>query len=155
MNELRRILLDEGDAPLELSPELRFLGARQAALAELLLDHFELYQHLMQRYREEGSSPDVQAIALRAAGDMATVLQSMRSRQDLVNALVQHPDHASVPLWLIDQLFYSFALLTEPCDASEEQALLVPDELFFSSRNIKAWLQGLGLDPPYVRTSAP
>lgn len=151
MNELRRALLDEGDASSELSPELRFLASREASLAGLMLDHLELYSHLMLRYRREGTSADLQAIALDAAGNLGTVMQSMRARQELVNVLAHVPGRPGVPLPLIDQLFHCFVMLSEPCTEDEELALLSPQEAqetFLDPERVRSWLLVFGIVPP-------
>jgi hypothetical protein len=154
VNELRRELLDESGTSAELSPELRFLAAREGALAGLVLDHVELYQQLITRYRTEGSSPDLQAIALAAAGNLGTVLQSMRSRQDLVNVLAHTPERNGVPLWLIDQLFHCFVMLTEPCTEDEELTLLSSagaHQTFFDSERMRDWLLSFGVVAPTAK----
>jgi hypothetical protein len=151
MNELRRSLLDESDAPPELSPDLRFLAAREGALGGLVLDHLERYRLLMERRQEEGTTPELQANARDAAGNLGTILQSMRSRQDLVDVLGHVPKRPGVPLWLIDQLFFCFVLLSEPCTEEEAESLIPGEEiepLFFASERMRDWLATLGAVPP-------
>lgn len=145
MNELRRELLDDSDAPAELSPELRFLASRQAALAGLLLDHAQHYKVLFDAANTGGLTDEIRTAALDAAGNLATVLQSLRSREDLQVALAQAPRYTPAPLLAVDQLFYSFALLTGP-GGPDLDAALPPegiDELFASQR-VRDWLHGLG-----------
>jgi hypothetical protein len=148
MNELRREMLDSSDAPPELSPELGFLASRQAALAALLLDHAERYKALYAAARTDGSTEEIQAAALDGAGNLGTVLQSLRSREDLQAALAHAPGHTPTPLLAVDQLFFSFTLLAAASgDRTEELDAALPpegvDELFRSQR-VRDWLHGLG-----------
>jgi hypothetical protein len=145
MNELRRELLDTSDAPPELGPDLQFLASRQAALAALLLDHSERYKALHQRISTTGPTPETKQQALQAANNLATLLQSLRSREDLQAALASAPGHTPTPLLAVDQLFFSFTLLTATGEP-ELGAALSPDgvdELFRSER-VREWLHGLG-----------
>jgi hypothetical protein len=148
MNELRREMLDSSDAPPELSPELKFLASRQAALAALLLDHAERYKLLYAAARENGTTEEIQTAALDAAGNLGTLLQSLRSREDLQAALVQAPGHTPTPLIAVDQIFFSFTLLAGVGgDGIEDLDAALPpegvDELFRSQR-VRDWLHGLG-----------
>jgi hypothetical protein len=148
MNELRREMLDSRDAPPELSPDLRFLASRQASLAALMLDHAEHYKVLHRAVREHGPTEETQAAALDAAGNLGTLLQSLRSREDLQVALAHAPGHTPTPLLAIDQLFFSFTLLAAVgTDRREELDAALPpggvDELFRSQR-VRDWLHGLG-----------
>ena len=111
MNELRRELLDSSDAPAELSPDLRFLASRQASLAALVLDHAQRYKILYRATRENPNLEGIQAEALDAAGNLATLLQSLRGREDLQVALARAPGYTPTPLLAVDQLFFSFTLL--------------------------------------------
>ena len=151
MNELRRSLLSEEGVSDELPPDVRFLSAREGNLIPIFVDHVELYQHLITRYHREGTSPDLQAIALDAAGDLATILQSMRARQDLVNVIGQAPDRRPLPLLLVDQLFYCFTLLSQPCTEEDEEALLSPQGMHdttFGIDEVRDWLARYGIDAP-------
>ncbi len=125
MTELRRALFDESDAPEDLPPDLRRLATLQAAAAALLIDHAELYKLLLERIEREGSSPELRAIALDAAGNLGSVQQALRSREDLILALAHAPGFAAYPELVVDQLFYSFTLLAAPGgDANEPPAQL-------------------------------
>jgi hypothetical protein len=152
MNELRREMLDSSDAPPELSPELKFLASRQASLGALLLDHAEHYTVLYTAVRQHGSSEEIQTAALDAAGNLGTVLQSLRSREDLQQALAHAPGYTPTPLIAIDQLFFSFTLLAGTGagtggDAPDNLDAALPpegvDELF-RSQHVRDWLHGLG-----------
>jgi hypothetical protein len=148
MSDLRRDMLDTSDAPAELSPDLKFLASRQAALAALVLDHAEHYKVLYRAAQATGGSEEIQTAALDAAGNLGTVLQSLRSREDLQVALAQAPGYTPTPLLAVDQLFFSFTLLAGAGPDSLEQldAALGPegvDELFRSER-VRDWLHGIG-----------
>ena len=148
MNELRREMLDSSDAPAELSPDLRFLASRQASLAALMLDHAEHYKVLYTAARESGITEEIHTAALEAAGNLGTVLQSLRSREDLQIALAHAPGYTPTPMLAVDQLFFSFTLLAGVGRDSLDQldAALGPegvDELFRSQR-VRDWLHGLG-----------
>jgi hypothetical protein len=147
MNELRRELLDSSDAPAELSPDLRFLASRQASLAALVLDHAQRYKTLYKATRENHNLEEVQAAALDAAGNLATLLQSLRGREDLQVALARAPGYTPTPLLAVDQLFFSFTLLAGlGADGVEVlDAALSPqgvDELLGSQR-VRDWLDEL------------
>jgi hypothetical protein len=148
MNELRRSLLDDSATPPELPPELRFLAARQASMGALLIDHAELYKLLLARFREDGPADELQAIALDAAGNLATVLQSMRAHEDWLLALKHSPLTESFPSILIDQLVYSFALLAAPSDEEWLASCLEPEDLdaLIATDRMQAWLKGVGAD---------
>ena len=148
MNELRREMLDTSNAPAELSPDLKFLASRQASLAALMLDHAEHYKVLYRAAREHGATDEVRSAALDAAGNLGTLLQSLRSREDLQVALAHAPGYTPTPLLAADQLFFSFALLAGAGRDSLEEldAALAPegvDELFRSQR-VRDWLHGVG-----------
>jgi len=148
VNELRREMLDSSDAPAELSPDLRFLASRQASLAALMLDHAEHYKVLYTAARESGITEEIHTAALEAAGNFGTVLQSLRSREDLQIALAHAPGYTPTPMLAVDQLFFSFTLLAGVGRDSLDQldAALGPegvDELFRSQR-VRDWLHGLG-----------
>lgn len=148
MNELRREMLDSSDAPAELSADLKFLASRQASLAALMLDHAEHYKVLYEAARESGSTEEIRTAALDAAGNLGTLLQSLRSREDLQVALAHAPGHTPTPLLAVDQLFFSFTLLAGVGEdrIDELDAALPPagvDELFRSQR-VRDWLHGLG-----------
>ena len=148
MNELRREMLDSSDAPPELSADLAFLASRQAALAALLLDHAQHYKVLYHAARQSGTTEEIRAAALDAAGNLGTVLQSLRGREDLQVALAHAPGYTPTPMIAIDQLFFSFTLLAAASGdrLDELDAALPPagvDDLFRSQR-VRDWLHGLG-----------
>lgn len=148
MNELRRKMLDSSDAPPELSADLKFLASRQASLAALLLDHAERYKALYNTTCEAGPTAHTKTAALDAAGNLGTVLQSLRSREDLQVALARAPGYTPTPLIAVDQLFFSLTLLAGVSgDRIEElDASLTPDgvDQLFASERVRDWLHGLG-----------
>lgn len=148
MNKLRREMLDTGDAPPELSPDLQFLASRQAALAALMVDHAEHYKALYTAAHASGSTEEIRSAALKAAGNLSTILQSLRSREDLQVALAHAPGYTPTPLLAVDQLFFSFTLLAgSGADSVEELDAALPpegvDDLFRSER-VRDWLRGVG-----------
>jgi hypothetical protein len=154
MNEFRRGLLDDGDAPPELTPNLVFVGSRNPALAALFTHHAELYRHLLDRYRREGWSPDIEAIALDAAGNLATLMQSLRRREDVLVAMELAPNIVPPPMIIIDQLLFSFVLLTEPDEDDNEAGLLSEEALseLLANNAVQSWLADV--ESPSVGGSA-
>jgi hypothetical protein len=146
MNEFRRQLLDDDDAPEGLSPELRFLAGRQGALARLLVDHAELYEHLHARFKEEGPSQQLEDTALDAAGNLATVMQSLRCREDLLAVLEHAPDVPAPPMAGIDQLIFSLLLLAGPATEDELLACLPPRDLdgIMTAEKTRSWVAYIG-----------
>jgi hypothetical protein len=148
VNELRREMLDTSDAPAQLSPDLRFLASRQASLAALMLDHAEHYKVLYRAAQASGGDREIRTAALNAAGNLATILQSLRSREDLQVALAHAPGYTPTPLLAVDQLFFSFTLLAGAGAGSVQEldAALAPegvDDLFRSER-VRDWLHSAG-----------
>jgi hypothetical protein len=155
MSTHRRELLNTSDAPQDLSPDLQFLASRQASLAALILDHAERYTALYAATRENGPTAQTQRQALEAAGDLGTLLQSLRSREDLQVALVQAPGFVPTPLLALDQLFFSFTLLANAnanaSGAGEElDAALTPASVaeILGSERVQEWLRGIGQAAP-------
>jgi hypothetical protein len=154
MNEFRRGLLDDSDAPPELTPNLVFIGSRNPALAALFTHHAELYRHLLARYRREGWSPDIEAIALDAAGNLATLMQSFRRREDILVAMELAPDIVMPPMIIIDQLLFSFVLLTAPDENDNEAGLLSEEALseLLANNAVQSWLADV--ESPSVGSAA-
>jgi len=143
MNELRRSLLDDSDAPAGLSPEAAFLASRNAGAAGLLLHHSDVYRALFERYQREGPSPEIEEIALDAAGNLATVMQSLRRREDLLTAMEHSPDVAAPPMVIIDQLLFSLVLLTDPDAGEDSKACMTPEALeeLLTIEPVQEWLK--------------
>jgi hypothetical protein len=152
MSDLRRELLDTSDAPPDLSPDLQFLASRQAALAALFEDHADRYRALYTTVRDSGPTAEIRHEALEAAGNLATLLQSLRGREDLQVALAQAPGFVPTPLLAVDQLFFSFTLLASASDTGSEQldAALTPDAVadILRSERVQDWLRGLNQTAP-------
>jgi hypothetical protein len=144
---VREALLADSDLGDEYGyePDALFLIARQEAAAGLLLDHAELLELVHEHYVRDGPSPHLEAIAVEAAGNLATVLQSLRRRQDLLNLLIEDPDVPAVPMALIDQMLFSFVLLTGPRNERYLAAALSPEEVgeFMDSLAIQEWMDRL------------
>jgi hypothetical protein len=144
---LREALLADADLgdEYEYEPDARFLIARQEAAAGLLLDHAELLELVHERYVRDGPSAHLETIAVEAAGNLVTVLQPLRRRQDLLNLLIEDPDVPAVPMALIDQMLFSFALLTGPRNERYLTGALSPEEVgeFMRSRAIQEWMDRL------------
>jgi len=145
MSDFRREALGEGDRPPELSPELAFLAERQAAASVLLQRDRELYPTLLERYRAEGTSEELSEIALEAAGDIGAVSQSLRSRPDLLDVL-EDSQFPGPPMILLDQLMFSYLLLTDAATEEQRYALLSPDALdeLLKLPRVVEWLQLMG-----------
>ena len=148
MSDLRRELLDTSDAPSDLSPDLQFLASRQAALAALLEDHADRYAAMYTAARDSGPTADSRRAALEAAGNLATLLQSLRSREELQVALAHAPGFVPTPLLAVDQLYFSFTLLAAATDSQSDEldAALTPDAVqeLLRSERVRDWLRGLG-----------
>ena len=113
-----------------------------------MLDHAERYKALYNNTRESGPTAQTKDAALDAAGNLATLLQSLRSREDLQFALARAPGHTPTPLLAVDQLFFSLTLLAGAgAERTEELDAALPpeavDELLRSQR-VRDWLHGLG-----------
>jgi hypothetical protein len=163
MSELRRVLLDDSNAPTGLSPDAAFLASRNAGAAALLVHHADVYRALYDRYQREGPSAEIDAIALEAAGDLATVMQSLRRRPDLLSVMEVSPDVVAPPLPIIDQLLFSFVLLTDPEASEDSKASLSPDALdeLLALAGVKEWLDSMhaelvfSLDPAFDDSEEP
>jgi len=142
---LREALLADADLGDEYEPDACFLIARQEAAAGLLLDHAELLELVHEHYVRDGPSPHLETIAVQAAGNLATVLQSLRRRQDLLNLLIADPDVPAVPMALIDQMLFSFVLLAGPRNERYLTAALSPEDVgeFMRSRAVQEWMDRL------------
>jgi hypothetical protein len=149
MTELRRAFFDESAIVEDLPPDLKTLATLQAAAAALLFDHAELYKLLLERIEQDGSSVQLRAIALDAAGNLGSVLQASRNREDQLAALALAPGFAAFPILVFDQLFYSFTLLAAPGeDADEPPAHLDADTLdgLIASDHVQKWLTSTNAD---------
>jgi hypothetical protein len=157
MNEFRRKLVEHGDLESEMPPDAAFLIGHQTSAAFLLAGFSRTYPELLQRFAAEGPTADLEAEALDLAGTLATLLQSMRSREDLLQA-AEHgnaPDvMAPVPMTVLDQLFHSLVLLTAGSTEDERTAALTADEfdVLMNTRRVRASMDWTGaeemLEPP-------
>jgi hypothetical protein len=150
MTELRDRLLDDSGAPEVLSADLRFMAARQAALAALVVDHSELYRHLYERLEREGSTDDLRRTALGAANNLGVLLQELRRRDDLVQAFNHSDEAPSVPLGAIDTLYVTTMALAGPLDEREAQLLYAPgliEGVLYGDGPTRDWLLSFGVNP--------
>jgi hypothetical protein len=123
---IRALLLedDEADAAAPaMSDDERFLLRHVAVAAALVTDHADLYRALYDRRRREPVSAELREAALGAAETIATLRQSIARRQPLVAAAHGSPIDPALALAALDQLFYSFTLLTSPDREDVEVAL--------------------------------
>ena len=146
MNELRRLLAggDDTAAPADLNADERFLLDRFAMVAALLLDAGERYPALWESHNEHGPSPETEAAALEAAGNIGLVMQTLRRREDLTHAMHESPLDPVYATGALDQIFFSLTLLT---GAEESEAALTPDELaeLLELPKLKDWLEHVGV----------
>jgi hypothetical protein len=108
----RRSLLDESSAAPDLNPVLRFLTPRLPALAAMLTSYPDIYRRLAAERSRSGSTPELEAEALALAGDMATVMQSLRSRPDVLEGMAQIEGLTPPPMVQADQLFCALMLMS-------------------------------------------
>jgi hypothetical protein len=141
----------DSDAP-ELTDEERWLLRHLAVAGALLRSHPDLYRELMEQREAEGQSDDVRSAAHEAAEQAATVLGSVRRRQDVLLAARETPVDPTVPLALLDQLFFCFTLLSGPDDELLESAIeslaIPPDfDALVEHLGIQEWLDRVGVGP--------
>lgn len=150
MNDVRRLLSEVNDegAPPEFTPEERFLFDRFAVVAALLLDSGERYPELWRRHRDEGPSPELEADVRQAAENIATVMQTLRRRQDLVLAARETPINPAYATSALDQVFFSLTLLTSAEQGAEFETALTPEGLneLLELPKVKEWLWRMGAD---------
>jgi hypothetical protein len=148
---LRRALLDDSDAPAGLSPNLRFMGARQGALAAVLLDHSVHFRGLHERFQRDGSSLELRAEALVIANNLGVLLQELRRREDLVQALTASTEFAGPPLFVIDTLYFMVMLLAGELSEYEATQILVSpdamDSILYETNEVRDWLLSFGVNP--------
>jgi hypothetical protein len=149
MSEFRQFVLDDSDVPPELRPDLALLFKRSVAAALLLQRDRDVYPHLLERFQQEGRSPELTELALEVAADIAAVCQSLRARQDLLRILEEIPEVPGPPLVLLDQLMYSYLLLTEGAGEDHHEALLSlrAFEELLGSKRVNDWFEWAGLAP--------
>jgi hypothetical protein len=145
VNAFRREMLRETGLGPGVTGDAAFIASRQASAGLLLVALAGAYPALLRRYRSDGPSQDLLETTCACAGDLATVLQSWRSREDLVAALEQADGALAPPLTVLDQLFHSFVLLTGGASAEELAACLTAEQLaeLMASRRVREWLQWL------------
>lgn len=141
--ELHALLAEDGDdAPAELNDDERWLFRHVGALAALLRRQAELYPRMLARWEREGPSEELRSAALDAAGLAAALLQAARRRPGVLIAAGEPPVSLTLPLGLLDQLFYSFTLLTSPSADERTEAMLTAAELdeLMGDPELRDWL---------------
>ncbi len=144
--ELRAILDEEMDRFTDLSENEQWLLRHFAAVAAILPNHAELYRELLARREAEGISPDLRAVALEAAATIATLMQSLNRRRELVVAAWATPIDPTHALGALNQLFHSLTLLTSPAEDDQSEAMLSRQELneLLTLTDVPAWLEQMG-----------
>jgi hypothetical protein len=157
MNEFRRSLVDRSGIDPGLSADAAFVVTHQASAGFLLAGLSRTYPELRERSRTEGPTPELDAEALDAAGTLATVLQSLRSRPDLLAALEHTEGGHPPPMTVLDQLFHSFVLLTAGATAEEREAALTAEELaeLIQTRKVREWLAWLEVEGMFAPAEEP
>ena len=151
MNEFRRRLVERGELGSEMPHDAAFLIGHHAAAAFLLAALTRTYPELLQRLEVEGPTAHLEAEALDAAGTLATVLQSLRTREDLLQGVEQgYADGAvlPVPMTVLDQLFHSLVLLTEGSTEDDRRSALTVKELeeLMNTRRVRTWVDRIGAE---------
>jgi hypothetical protein len=106
-------------------------------------------QLLLERIEQEGSSEELRAIALDAAGNLGTVLQASRRREDHLAALALAPGFAAFPILVVDQLFYSFTLLAAPGEDPNEPGVHLSAAILdglMATDHVQEWLTSTNAD---------
>jgi hypothetical protein len=149
--ELRSMLEeDSGDVPpppSELKEHEVWLLRHLSVAAALLLEKEPLYRELLAQWEAEGPSDELRAKALYEAGALGLVLQSARRRPEVLVGAFETPYKPS--LGALDQLFYSFTLLTTPsADDDYTEVRIGTEELdeFFENPKLKEWLAQMGAE---------
>lgn len=138
------------DYPSPTSEDEQWLLDRLAGAAALLTDHSKVYRELLARHRAEGSSTELRAIALDAAGTIAALKQDLRRRYTLVVAAAQSPINPTTALGVLDQLLHSFTLLAGSSTDEYSDAVMSLDEFdeLMSLDAVDAWLREVGAFDP-------
>lgn len=150
--DFRAMVLGEeefDDGAIPAGPEEgHFLMRHFTAAAALLVSLPEAYAELRARHRRGGASDEVRAEAHAAAEQIATVLGSLRRRGALLRAVEDTPLRCWGALSVLDQLFFSFCLLSDPDDELVAAALDEegPRELI-EELDVESWLGELGARP--------
>jgi len=145
-DELRAILDEDPDPSVPITEDEQWLLRHFAAVAAVLPYYAERYRGLLARRESEGSSADLRAMALEAAGTIAIVMQSVRRRQALVLSTAGGPVDPQYALAMLGHLFYSFTLLTGAAQDAYMDAIMTADELdaAMSLEELDGWLREVG-----------
>jgi hypothetical protein len=136
----------------ELNDDARLLAGRAGVLAGLLDSHLKAYPELLARRQREGDSEEVRAEAHQLAEEAATFLQTMAHRRDLVvvSARTNDPEmNMTYALALLEQLYFSFCLLSGPDDYMVRIALEADDPArLVELLDVRPWLAHHGIENP-------
>lgn len=140
--ELHAALDDEGaGAPPDLDDDERWLLRHVGAGIALLRAHAALYGDALARRQAEPSSDELDAAALDAAATIGLLLQSARRRPRVLIAASGTAMSPTLVLGALDQLFFSFILLTAPLADERSEAMLTREELdeLLAHPELEAW----------------
>lgn len=136
----------------ELNDDARLIAGRAGVLAAILDRHLRAYPELLARRQTEGASDEVRADAHEFAEEAATLLQTMADRRDLVSVsgMTGDPELNLVPaLALLEQVYYSFCLLSGPDDYLVRIALDADDPAHLVELlDVRPWLVSHGIENP-------
>jgi hypothetical protein len=109
--------------------------------AALLPSQVVRYRVLRERWEDDGTSAELRAEALEAAGDLAAVLQGARRERPRAIALRQTPLKSTQLFAALEQIFYSLVLLTAP-EADLAGLSMREEELdgVIAMPSLQAWL---------------
>jgi hypothetical protein len=148
-------LMESDEAGVKPPPEMKEHEVwlyRHLAVAALLLEQkVPRYRELLAQWEAEGPTEELRADALYEAGALSVVLQSVRSRPEVLAAAAETPVKPTLALGALDQLFYSFTLLTSPsADDEYVEAKMSEEDLdeFLSFPQVQAWLREMGSEGP-------
>jgi hypothetical protein len=132
--------------PPEMGEAEQWLLRHLTIASGLLLHHAMLYRELLSLWEEDGPSDELSAAALEAAANLAVVLRSARRRPEVLAASSDTPLSSTLPLGALDQLFYSFTLLTAPPADEYADAKLSLEELdeLLDHPTLRDWLDRAG-----------
>jgi hypothetical protein len=144
---LRQVLTEDHEADPRLTEDEKFLANHLAVVAAVLTRLAEAYPELLERQRREGQSDEVRAAAHEMAEQAATVLQALRRRQDLIAVAQETPMNPSQAIAVLDELFFSYCLLSGPDDA-RLKVILREDEprALIDALGVREWLELHGTD---------
>jgi hypothetical protein len=138
--------------PADWNENERWLFRHLVVVAYLLQEKPQRYRDLLAQWESESPSEELRASALHEAGALGLVLQSVRSRPEVLAGVAETPYKPTLALGALDQLFYSFTLLTSASPEDDyTEARITPDELdglFLQRPKLREWMAQMGADAP-------